>query len=236
MCASTVRRLLEMYPAGASQEQLLWRLKSTGLRASAADILQALNELSGNGEIRVVPGKRWLLSRFTDSAAPQDVNGDFSATGQTASEAVILRAVRGQCSRLEADTANPLPEAAGPAAIALSGVWRELMSYYAATQRSDPRGKILQLASNHGTSWQMLSTAGDWWSNALIRVPLEDLPETFREALVKRPERTCAIGYPLTLLDSAGGVEILPALLLPAEWDVTQDHLKVVIRACQSAS
>jgi very-short-patch-repair endonuclease len=230
MYASTVRRLLEMYPAGASQEQLLWRLKSTGLRASAADILQALNELSGNGEIRITTGRRWLLSRFTDVAAPQGITGDFGAAEQAAGAAAILRAVRGQCSRLEVDTASPLPEASGPGAMALSGVWRELMAYYAATQRSDPRGKILQLASNHGTSWQMLATTGDWWSNALIRVSLEDLPEAFREALVKRPERTCAIGYPLTLLDSTGGMEILPALLLPAEWEVTHDHLKIVIR------
>lgn len=230
MYASTVRRLLEMYPAGASQEQLLWRLKSTGLRASAADILQALNELSGNGEIRMIRGKRWLLSRFADSAAPQGIARDFNTTEQSAGETVTLRAVRGQCSQLEVDIANPLPEASGPGAMVLSDLWRELMSYYAATQRSDPRGKILQLASNHGTSWQMLSTAGDWWSNALIRVPLEGLPEAFREALVKRSERTCAIGYPLTLLGSTGGMEILPALLLPAEWEVTTEHLKIVIR------
>lgn len=231
MYASTVRRLLEMYPAGASQEQLLWRLKSAGLRASAADILQALNELSGNGEIRILPGKRWLLSRFGESAAPQGIDGGFGTMKQTTGEAPILRAVRGQCSRLEVDTAGPLPEASGPCATALSDLWRELMTYYAATQRSDPRGKILQLASNHGTSWQMLATTGEWWNNALIRVPLEDLPEAFREALVKRPERACAIGYPLTLLDSTGGIEILPALLLPAEWEVTHDHLKIVIRA-----
>lgn len=147
MYASTVRRLLEMYPAGASQEQLLWRLKSTGLRASAADILQALNELSGNGEIRIIPGKRWLLSRFTNMATPQGITGDFGAPEQTAGQAAILRAVRGQCSRLEVDTASPLPEASGPGAVALSGVWRELMAYYAATQRSDPRGRHSQCRS-----------------------------------------------------------------------------------------
>lgn len=230
MYASSVRRLLEMYPAGASQEQLLWRLKSTGLRASAADILQALNELSGNGEIRITPGKRWLLSRFNDAAMPEGINGGFDTSKQSIGEAPLLRAVRGQYSRMEVDLVSSLAEASAPGAMALSGIWRELMAYYAATQRSDPRGKILQLASNHGTSWQMLSTTGDWWSNAIIRVPLDDLPEAFREALVKRTERTCAIGYPLTLLDSSGGMEILPALLLPAEWEVTDDHLKMVIR------
>ncbi len=219
-----------MYPAGASQEQLLWRLKSTGLRASAADILQALNELSGNGEIRITPGNRWLLSRFNDVSNSKGINGGFGTSEQSISEAPLLRAVRGQYSRMEVDVVSSLAEASAPGALALSGIWRELMAYYAATQRSDPRGKILQLASNHGTSWQMLSTTGDWWSNALVRVPLEDLPEAFREALVKRPERTCAIGYPLTLLDSTGGMEILPALLLPAEWEVTHDHLKIIVR------
>jgi very-short-patch-repair endonuclease len=219
-----------MYPAGASQEQLLWRLKSTGLRASAADILQALNELSGNGEIRITPGNRWILSRFNGVPNSKGINDGFGTSEQSINEAPLLRAVRGRFSRMEVDVVSLLPEASAPNALALSGIWRELMAYYAATQRSDPRGKILQLASNHGTSWQMLSTTGDWWSNALVRVPLEDLPEAFREALVKRAERICAIGYPLTLLDSTGGMEILPALLLPAEWEVTHDHLKIIVR------
>ncbi|MBT9373356.1 AAA domain-containing protein [Rhizobium sp. CSW-27] len=231
MYASSVRRLLEMYPAGASQEQLLWRLKSTGLRASAADILQALNELSGNGEICIIPGNRWLLSRFNDVPDSKGVSGSIGMSGHFIDDAPLLRAVRGQYSRVEVDVVSSLAEASATGAMALSGIWRELMTYYAATQRSDPRGKILQLASNHGTSWQMLSTTGDWWSNALVRVPLEDLPEAFREALVKRPERTCAIGYPLTLLDSTGGMETLPALLLPAEWEVTHDHLKIIVRS-----
>lgn len=231
MYASSVRRLLEMYPAGASQEQLLWRLKSTGLRASAADILQALNELSGNGEIRIISGDRWVLSRFNGGPDPKGGNGSPGLPGRASDDAPVLRAVRGQYSRMEPETVSPLPEASASSAMPLSGIWRELLAYYAATQRSDPRGKILQLASNHGTSWQMVSAAGDWWSNALVRVPLENLPETFREALVKRPERTGAIGYPLTLLDSTGGMEVLPALLLPAEWEVTHDHLKIIVRA-----
>jgi len=231
MYASTIRRLLEMYPAGASQEQLLWRLKSTGLRASAADILQALNELSGNGEVHIIAGKRWLLSRFGVGAASQNGTGIDGPDGQIATESLSLRAVRGHCSRLPSDTIDALGEASAPGTMALSGLWRQLMIYYAATQRSDPRGRMLQLVSNHGTSWQMFATMGDWWNNSLIRIHLEDLPATFREALVRRPERACAIGYPLTLSDSSGGMEVLPALLLPAEWAINHDHLEVVIRA-----
>ena len=46
MYDASIRRLLEMYPAGASCDQLLYHLRTSGTRATAADILQSLNALS----------------------------------------------------------------------------------------------------------------------------------------------------------------------------------------------
>ena len=64
MYVMALRRLLEMYPAGASSEQILYHLRTSGTRATAADILQSLNMLSGSGEATVVANGRWKLAKF----------------------------------------------------------------------------------------------------------------------------------------------------------------------------
>jgi hypothetical protein len=64
MYGHALRRLLEMYPAGTSKDQILWRMKSSGLRIDAYGLLNAFNELSANGEVIVTPNGRWQLRRY----------------------------------------------------------------------------------------------------------------------------------------------------------------------------
>jgi hypothetical protein len=95
MYDASLRRLLEMYPAGASCAQLLYHLRTSGTRATAADILQSLNVLSGNGEAEIVADGRWLLSRFLStgaagSASTVGLRGLNKPAGHD-----VLRAVRG---------------------------------------------------------------------------------------------------------------------------------------------
>ncbi len=96
MYAASIRRLLELYPAGASQEQLLWRLKVSGVRATSVDILQSLNELSANGEIRIIAQGRWVLSRLFVSE-PHLLT---PSSEQSNENHAFLKSVWGTCERL----------------------------------------------------------------------------------------------------------------------------------------
>jgi hypothetical protein len=61
MLMETVRGLLELHPAGLSNEQLLWRLRNVGLRFSVDDILQSLGALTENGEVAMTVPGRWRI-------------------------------------------------------------------------------------------------------------------------------------------------------------------------------
>ena len=225
MYGTALRRLLEMYPAGASKDQILWRMKSSGLRVDASGLLQSFSELSANGEVDVTAGGRWQLSRY----AKVPGLGISTDRRSVLNDEKRLIAVPLTCGSRPADILEDeeVPEV-GPAArgsMDLVRYWKPLMNYYAATQRSDPRGKISQFTERHGTAFQLITTVGDWWSGRPLSVALTSLPDEFREALVRRKESTCAIGYPLTIIEGASGHECFPALLLAAERQIIDDRL-----------
>lgn len=54
--------------------------------------------------------------------------------------------------------------------------WRHLLSYYAATQRLDPRGAVEEHEDRHEVSWQLFQCAGSWWNAAELRLASAFLP------------------------------------------------------------
>lgn len=232
MYSSLVRKMLEQYPAGATAEQILFKLKSVGVRVSATDILAAFNDLSANGEVVIASKDRWLLKRFTVTSVPDTSLKSSLKPDDPLHPAERLLAVTLRCER-EGEAGLPLAAIAEGARTAaempgdLSSLWRPLLNYYAATQRSDPRGKITQVAERHGSAWQLVSTVGDWWRAARLSAPASALPEGFREALTRQPESTCAIGYPITVIPAPSGSAFLPALIVPARWALRDDRLVI---------
>jgi hypothetical protein len=110
--------------------------------------------------------------------------------------------------------------------------WRKLLAYYAATQRLDPRGKVDERADQHAVSWLLFRADGSWWDVGELHFALEGLPGSFREALMRRSEATCGVGYPITLFDQADVPSFIPALLLPAIYRVV--GLNLVVELTQS--
>lgn len=53
------------------------------------------------------------------------------------------------------------------------------------------------------------------------------LPETFREALTRRSVRSAAVGWPICLFETEQGPTLVPALLLPMEWNIDRGLLRV---------
>ena len=180
---ASIRRLLELYPAGASCDQLLYHLRTSGTRATAADILQSLNALSGNGEVGIVAEGRWLLSRFLGENARTSASGLGPRELNRPSQHDVLRAVRGHAafrpSPVDTNDASSAGEGTGVDSWSLDQYRRALLNYYAATQRADPRGKVIQFPDRHGESWQLFSVNGCWWRDVVLRFAMDDLPRDF---------------------------------------------------------
>jgi hypothetical protein len=145
MYVAALRRLLEMYPVGASSEQLLYHLRTSGTRATAADILQSLNTLSGSGEATIVASGRWKLAKFLSADySTGGKQGSFGPDSPTDGPGALLAVAGHLLSRppSELDFADEnaskesLPDGS---AWRLDRYWRALLSYYAATQRAAAR-------------------------------------------------------------------------------------------------
>ncbi|WP_025596107.1 AAA domain-containing protein [Agrobacterium tumefaciens] len=110
-----------------------------------------------------------------------------------------------------------------------------LLRYYRSALRSDPRGAITQVRDRHSVQWQLFTGLGpltpDDGQILTISIPLEELPDDFRQALVKREanEQTLAVGWPLGVGKKQGVPVVWPVGLISAEWKRSSTHLEVAI-------
>ena len=229
MLIGTVRSLLELHPAGLSNEQLLWRLRNVGLRFSVDDILQSLGALTENGEVAMTEPGRWRIAasrRVMHAPAAGAPAAQVRAGGIPAPR--VLSAVIATIVKPPQQVQVPsLGDAEGGKSA--DADWRALLRYYAATQRQDPRGKVDERADQHSVSWQLFCTDGNWWRQGELHCLLDALPDTFREALMRRPETVCSVGYPVGLFVQSDVPSFVPGLLLPAVYRLTASHLIVEV-------
>ena len=211
----TIRRMLSLFPKGATNDQLIWRLSASGARVSPSELLAGLGSLAQRGEIVRDPYGRWQVSCPPATSDPRNAQ---RAPGDQSTRLEVLTAVDAYCypsterpetvATLEADATASLPD------------WSALLSYYAATQRKDPRGQIEVFADRHGSAWQLFRATGTWWSGASLRISMELLPPTFVEALSRRKISSAAIGWPVSLFPSPEGISFLPGLILPVDFRI----------------
>ena len=216
----TIKRLLDQFPRGASDGQLIWRLRDAGLRVPAEELLHGLTNLADRGEITRDSSGRWNVVRpkilatgfpvIPGTLGPNSsvVGAKLYAVPATCHEESADAWIDFESAGLEESTPNALP------------AWPSLLEYYAATQRQDPRGRIVEFVDRHSTGWQLIRMGQRWWSDARLTVAMEALPETFREALMRRRIQSAAIGWPMTFFEMAEGVAAIPSLILPAEWQI----------------
>lgn len=234
MYERTVKSLLELSPLGLTSDQLLWRLKRSGIRPTADEILQTLQTLAATGTIEVTQGSRWRLASFpkTMRTEPGATAGTRPpATPRTSDDNLSLLAIPATIARrvlTGAPRVSALDEPSTDFDLA-SCDWRRLITYYAATQRMDTRGRVDERADRHSTSWQLFRADGCWWEECDLRFDAAVLPASFREALMRRPEGACSVGYPVSVFDQAGLPNLSPALLLPATYRLDGSGLTLEI-------
>lgn len=226
MFDQTIRRMLSLFPRGATNDQLIWRLSASGVRVSASELLAGLGSLAERGEIVRDAYGRWQVSRLAPTPSRQNSKNSSNSSAATPD---FLIAVDATCypnaatssvaGTIEGEVAGALPD------------WGPLLTYYAATQRKDPRGQIEVFADRHGSAWQLFRATGTWWSDASLRISMELLPGTFTEALSKRKLSSAAIGWPVSLFPCSEGTAFIPGLILPVDFRINGSDLTLDIEA-----
>lgn len=212
----TIRQLLSLFPRGATDDQLIWRLSVSGIRLNASELLAGLGALAARGEVIRDPSGRWQVARLQTSrkvATPSGRDKSSDPGGASANSLTAVDATWYPLRRSGDDLVSSKSENNGSLPD-----WRSLLGYYAATQRKDPRGRVEAFEDRHGSLWQFLRLVGTWWIDATIRISTERLPEPFVEALSKRNLSSPAIGWPVSVFPSSQGQLFIPALILPVEF------------------
>ncbi len=219
---------MELFPRGSTDGQLLWRLRSSGLRNDASSLLAALTALSDRGEIRRI-GDRWFaadrLPRAEGAApAPAPLPAADPREDPLRAVRMSLRPPMPAAGVAEEPPGKDLPR------------WQPLLRYYAATQRQDPRGTVERFRDQHGVGWQLFDCVGAWWSEVRLETPADQLPPRFREALAMIGSTGVAsAGWPITVMRGPEGPSFLPALLVPVTWDLASETLSVKVQAVPPA-
>ena len=226
MFSGALRNYLDLYPKGVSSQQLLFHLRTSGVRVTAEEVTQCLQTLTESGEVFFANNRRWVSRKFSQNPLSRGTPSPPAAS--PGSPPLVLQAVR--ATRLINGAAAPESEACSDDSEAPSAMlpdWRTLLRYYAATQRADPRGAVTEFADRHGEAWQLVAANGAWWRGS-ASFPLSSAPETFREALSRRKELVCALGYAISVFATPAGNELVPALLVAATWRFEGEFLVVM--------
>jgi hypothetical protein len=205
---SRIRGLLDMAPSGLTDGQLLWRLKSGGVRHDASDLLAALNRLSQSGLVRAERG-RWHAAR---SGQPDRTTAKGAASsnppgglGQSGDRLHAAPARVGSIDLPPATSLSDLDQAAGAAPDAAA-----LLRYYAATQRRDPRGSVEAFPDEHGVKWHLFDARGARWEGQEVAIAVGLLQPGFRQALAEAgPTGAAAVGWPMCVVRDPTGLMCL---------------------------
>ena len=79
-----------MFPRGATDDQLVWRLGAAGIRLSASELLSGLNSLAERGEVIRDAAGRWKPAPHPD---PQNKSKDRAVGHATDSSSGTIRGV-----------------------------------------------------------------------------------------------------------------------------------------------
>ena len=213
--------MLSLHPQGATGDQIIWRLRSSGIRIDASELLHGLTSLSDRGEIVRDTRGRWKLTEFTKPVRKPTAENPEPKKPLESSKIDALYAVDARCGPL---SPKDLPETSEQKELDLPE-WSQLLDYYAATQRHDPRGQIEEFKERHGQNWHLFRTSGRWWSGSEIRIRIESLPEAFREGLTRRKTSAAALGWPVCVFHGSSGASFVPGLIIPTDWRLESEEL-----------
>lgn len=194
---SVLLRTISAFPTGRTTNEIFALLDVDFDPRKRTEIYAELSSLSEAGKVSKGRDGRW---RPVATAGRQEIapSTPFGAIPDTAEEellkpvhATFQGSTAGSANTDQTDHAFFDPNA--------------LLRYYRSALRSDPRGAIAQVEDRHGIAWQLFTGLGPLTPEdgqvLTISIVLDDLPDEFRKALVKREanEQTLAVGWPIAV-------------------------------------
>lgn len=225
---SVLLRTISAFPTGRTTNQLFALLDVDFDPRRRTEIYAELSALSASGKVSKGRDGRW---RPIGSAGKQAVQSKPEiGTDGAAKDDRLLRPVH---ATFKVAPAKANDVSATEAAVNFDP--NALLRYYRSALRSDPRGAISQVDDRHAVQWQLFTGVGPLTPDddqiLTISMALEDLPDEFRKALVKREahEQTLAVGWPIAIAKKQGAPIVWPVGLISAEWKRSATHLEVSI-------
>jgi very-short-patch-repair endonuclease len=110
---------------------------------------------------------------------------------------------------------------------------KRLLGYFKMAVRADPRGALGAIPETHGTKWQLITGGlpqflGDVETQLVkLSIRLEDLPGTFRQALLKREEsdKSITLGWPICTGVDRSAPKVWPVGLFSGHYERTDIEL-----------
>ena len=227
-------KLIEDFPRGRSTRELQYLLGIDRHPRRKAAFQSELTDLLREGLIERDPNRKWRARsrRPAPAVVPQPGNGPEN---HALFEPLIAAPVR--LSQIQREQIAEIEDAPDENANVAGPDPSSLLRYYKAALRSDPRGALEQAPDRHGTAFQIVTGSGSWWSDETrdgeIRARLDQLPDSFREALTMREaeDQALAIGWPIAIGRRHAAPSIVPVGLFAASWKRCGDELVVSIEA-----
>jgi len=112
---------------------------------------------------------------------------------------------------------------------------KRLLSYFKMAVRADPRGALGAIPETHGTKWQLITGGlpqflGDVETQLVkLSIRLEDLPGTFRQALLKREEsdKSITLGWPICTGVDRSAPKVWPVGLFSGQYERTDKEFLI---------
>ncbi len=225
---SVLLRTISAFPTGRTTSELLALLDVDFDPRRRTEIYAELSALSDAGKVSKGRDGRWrpVATAKRLGSTPQGAE----AVNQGAAADNLLRPAH---ATFQTSAANVPEEEAQEGGGYLDSA--ALLRYYRSALRSDPRGAISQVEDRHSVQWQLFTGLGPLTPEEgrvlHVSILLDDLPDEFRKALVKREanEQTLAVGWPIGVGKKQGVPVIWPVGLICGEWKRTSTHLVITI-------
>jgi len=227
---SAVLKTIEAFPRGRTSKELYALLDIDFSAGRREEILAELLALQKQGLVQLGQDNKWRAAcRLISKPQQTGVGIDGRQIPVQADRLMASPARFGA----EPDVRIPtLDEAEKSDAINPNA----LLRYYRAALQNDPRGALTQYDDRHGTAYQLVSGDGDPFpgegQTGFIRVQLDHLPDSFREALTRREanDSALAVGWPIAIGKKDGAPAIRPVGLVAAIWSRDGDDFLVQIQ------
>lgn len=229
---SLILRTIESFPSGKGTQELLVLVGATFDHNRRMAVLAELNELLNAGLVQRDRDGKWRPAKKDDSSVPLIAPKHTPSTKlATSGKADLLAAAAAQFELIDVSPVSVLEveeenKNSDPKA---------MLRYWRSALRTDPRGATTQVPDKHGIEWCMISGRGPvifgTEQSLNITIRLDAMPDTFREALLRRDgtENALALGWPIQVGRRRGVPVMQPAGLFAAQWRREAESLIVTV-------